>query len=122
MVFFLVFSLAVNFCCCLREAFAENSQQSEHCHDQSGKADSGHSEDSHGCVCQTIFDSVFNQPFDAELTLAHFYKDFFKSGMRAVRYFDSPFTRQTFLLSDRSPPMLFASSIPIYLKISVLRI
>ena len=122
LVFPLILSLAINFCCCLGEVSAQTTQQPEHCHDQSGKADHSHSKDSHDCMCQKVADFDSNQLFDAELALTCFYKDFFKNGMMLVCFFEHPLANQTSLLSDRSPPKLAATFIPIYLKISILRI
>ena len=120
--FFLIVSLTLSFCCCLSEVFAQPSQQSEHCHHDTGKTDQNHSEGSHDCRCQKIVNSDLNKPFNVDLTLYHFYKDFLKGGMIPVYFLDYPLANQISLLSDHSPPSLLAASIPIYLKISILRI
>ena len=116
-------SLSLIMCCCLEEVFAATTYHSEYCHDQSSTADhQNNSHRSHECMCQRIMNNDVGNSFDVQLVSSYFYKGLLKNGTILAPLFDDSLLNFASLLADRSPPSLMESSIPIYLKISVLRI
>ena len=117
------FSSTLIFCCSFQEALADTEQHCEHGYDQSGKAD--HQHDSHSsqdCMCQQKFIADFSKSFNIQLVSSHLFNKFLKDAMVLGRSFNFTSSNQVRLLADRSPPLLAAVSIPIYLKISNLRL
>ena len=125
-VVFLIFSffLSTIFCCCLEKVFAANpTPHLAHCHGQSNKANHSHdSHTDHDCMCPKMVSDDFSKTFDIQLISAHFYQEFLKEGAMLVAFLNIQILTHTALLADRSPPSLLRATIPIYLKISVLRI
>ena len=123
-----VFSSTLIFCCAFQDAQASavdhcDHDQAEHGHDQSEKADHQHdSHSSHDCMCQQTFIADFIKSFNIRFVSSHVFNKFLKDAMVIGRSFNPASLSQTTLLTDRSPPLLAAAVVPIYLKISNLRI
>ena len=117
----LSFSSTFVFCCDFKEAWASTS---EHCdHDQADKADHQHdSHSSHDCMCQQTFIADFSKFFNFQFVSSHLFNKFLKDVMAFDHSFNTASLSQTTLLADRSPPLLAAASVPIYLKNSNLRL
>ena len=115
------FSSTLIFCCSFEEARASTL---EHCyHNQAEKTDHQHdSHSSHDCMCQQIFIADFSKPFNIQLISSHFFNKFLKDAMVLGRFVNPVSLSQATLLADRSPPLLAAAVLPVYLKISNLRI
>ena len=115
------FSATLIFCCTFQEAQASSV---DHCdHDQSEKAD--HQQDSHSshnCMCQQTFVADFSKSFNPGFASAHFFKKFFKNDMAFGGFVNFTSFSHSSLLPERSPPLIAAISIPIYLKHSNLRL
>ena len=110
-------------CCCLDEASASTTEQVEHCHSHSDKTDhQNKTHDAHECMCQNAANADVEKSFELPLIPSHFYKEFFKNEITMGRFFNEVLFNYALLLADISPPLLATVSIPIYLKISVLRI
>ena len=122
------FTSTLILCCAFVEALAStlfhcDHDQAEHGHDQSEKADHEHdSHSSHDCMCQKAFIADFSKFFNTGLASFHLLKRFLNDDMVPGFSFNSVLLSQATLLSDRSPPLLASASIPIYLKISNLRL
>ena len=123
------FSSSLIFCCAFQAAQASvagrcNHAQSGHDgHSQSDKAD--HQQDSHSshdCMCQQTFVADFGKSFNPDLASAHFFKKFFKNDAMPGRPFDPSSSGHPSLSSERSPPLIAAVSISVYLKNSNLRL
>ena len=115
------FSSTLIFCCDFQEARASAL---EHCdHDQSEKADHQHdSHSSHDCMCQQTFIADFSKSFNVQLVSSHLFNKFLKDAMAFDHSFNTASLSQATSLADRSPPLLAAASVPIYLKNSNLRL
>ncbi len=122
------FSSTLIFCCAFEEARASTIEhcdhdQPEHAHDPSEKADHQHdSHSSHDCMCQKTFVADFSKSFNADSASTHLFTKFFKNDVMLGRSFNAALLSQSSLLSDRSPPLFAAVSIPLYLKNSNLRL
>ncbi len=122
------FSATLIFCCAFQDAQASavdhgDHDQAEHGLAQSDKAD--HQHDSHSsqdCMCQQIFAADLNKSFNPDLASAHFFKRFFKNDTMLGRSLNLSSLNHSSLLPERSPPLIAAVSIPIYLKNSRLRL
>ena len=124
-IIFLIFSfsLAIMLCCCLDETLASTTTSAEHCHHQSNQFDHHkNSHTAHECMCPKMVSDDFSKSFNIQLIAAYFYQEFLKEGAMLVAFFTPPISNHPALLADRSPPSLAKVTIPIYLKISVLRI
>ena len=115
------FSSTLIFCCAFEEARASTL---DHCdHDQPDKADHHHdSHSSHDCMCQQTFVADFSKSFNIQLVSSHLFNKFLKDAMAFDHSFNTASLSQATLLADRSPPLLAAASVPIYLKNSNLRL
>ena len=122
------FSSTLIFCCAFEEARASTLEhcdhdQPDHSHDQPDKADHQHdSHNSHDCMCQQTFVADFSKSFNLDLTSVHLFKKFFENDAIFGRSFNFVSLSHSSLLPERSPPLIAAISIPVYLKNSNLRI
>ena len=117
------FLLSSIMCCCLKKALAASGGGVPSCHEHANKADAGHkSQRSHDCQCLKVLSDKPNNDFAIQLIPAHYYGAFLKDGKMLARFFHDALLDNTSLFSDRPPPILISASIPVYLKISVLRI
>ena len=121
LILIFAFSSTLIFCCSFEEARASTL---EHCdHDQSEKADHQHdSHSSHDCMCQQTFIADLSKSFNLQLVSSHLFNKFLKDAMALGCFFNPASLSQTTLLADRSPPLLAIALVPIYLKISNLRL
>ena len=122
------FSSTLILCCAFQDAQASavdhcDHDQTVYGHSQSDKADHQHdSHNSHDCMCQQTFVADFSKSFNLDLTSVHLFKKFLKNDAIFGRLFNFVSLSHSSLLPERSPPLIAAISIPIYLKNSNLRI
>ena len=129
-IFILAFSFSSTliFCCAFQDAQASavdhcDHDQAEHGHDQSDKADHHHDSHSpHNCMCQQTFIADFSKSFNIQLVSSSLFNKFLKDAMAFDHSFNTASLSQATLLADRSPPLLAAVLVPIYLKISNFRL
>ena len=124
----IAFSSTLIFCCAFQDAQASavdhcDHDQAGHGHSQSDKADHQQgSHSSHDCMCQKTFVADLSKSFNLNLTSVPHFKKFFKNDAMFGRSFNFASLSHSSLLPERSPPLIAAVSIPIYLKNSNLRL
>ena len=121
----IAFSLSLSsiMCCCLKEALASTAEHSASCHVPTDKANSGHkSQKMHDCQCLKVLSDKTNNDFAIQYFSSPYYEGYIKDGKTLGRFFNYELLNYASLCGDRPPPILSAASIPIYLKISILRI